>query len=123
VTPSRSCVWRDAVKDPPNHERRVWTDQGELSYTDDHDDNTPSRRYQSLWVRGSGTPVLIQPRVWCDPIPPTEDGLTVEDVRRAVDALHYAGGDEAYPMVVDPEACLASAARLRAALPAEGGDE
>jgi hypothetical protein len=106
-------VWRDAVKDPPDHERPVWTDLGGMSYTDDHDDNTPPRRYQRLWLHGtSGTPVLRQPRVWCDPIPPTKNALTVEDVRVLSAPELFARG----------RASIARA-RLRAVLPKEGEDE
>jgi hypothetical protein len=125
VNPITLVVWRDAVADPPEADegRMRWTDQGPLYPMDD-------RYYEDTgvrtWCHFAGDlfePADPQPRVWCDPTPPTKDALTAEDVREALEALTEAMRD-ALPS--DRPRRLATIARLRRAieaLPTEGGDE
>jgi hypothetical protein len=123
VNPITLVVWRDAVADPPEADegRMRWTDQGPLYPMDD-------RYYEDTgvrtWCHFAGDlfePADPQPRVWCDPIPPEAGGLTVEDVYLL---LRYAERNEFHGHwrgdLADELAD--AAARLRAALPTEGGE-
>ena len=115
-------VWRDAVQDPPTG-GSGWvvtypTDRGCLWYF----------RERATWYHGWDTfatlPATPQPTVWCDPTPPTEDGLTVEDLRTVLALAEE--HDKPQPLAGwSRDECFAAGqarARLRAALP-EGGDE
>lgn len=57
--------WRDAKTDPPNHERYVWTDEGQAVF------------FGRLWITGDG---YGTPTMWCDPMPPTQDALSFMDL-------------------------------------------
>jgi hypothetical protein len=99
--PITLVVWPDAVKDPPTDARVVWTNRGD-AYFDG-----------AQWSKAVGVRHVVmvpQPTVWCDPVPPTKDALTVEELRRIATAL-------------ESDQRGAYAARLRAALPKEGGDD
>jgi hypothetical protein len=103
-------VWKDAVKDPPEEGRgEVWTDNGAMSYFAGA--QPPATKWSNEWG-------AYEPSVWCDPIPPTKDALTVEDVRGVMEAAASA----LHPADEQNEPYRQSLARLRAALP-EGGDE
>jgi hypothetical protein len=100
-------VWRDAVKDPPYEGVCRFTDQGEGRYW-----QRSLLHPVAGWVYDCDTDTLMdpQPTVWCDPAPPTKDGLTVEDVRLALRYAEHGSRGLTGPI---PEAI----ARLRAALP------
>ena len=62
------AVWRDASTDPPKRdtERYWWTDEGEARY------------FAGLWLGCDGP---ITPRWYCDPKPPGENAITIDDLR------------------------------------------
>ena len=114
---------RCASKDPPDDDRAVWTNVGPLSFTDEHSDFTPSRRYKRLWVHTlGGMPVTPQPSVWFDfPRDMEREALTEEDLRDIRDAAvigvnEMGGYPGELPMYVARTARATE--RLRAALDA-----
>jgi hypothetical protein len=83
--------WRDAKTDPPaNKETGYPTDMG-IGYI--HPVN-------GLWIdQAYLVPFSPQPFVWCDPLPPGDDALTIDDLRAVCDGLEafandYHFGDE-----------------------------
>ena len=109
---------RCASEDPPDDDRAVWTNVGPLSFTDEHSDFTPSRRYKRLWVCTlGGMPVTPQPSVWFDfPRDTERETLTTDDLRFALETLEAVASDDTH---YDMWASLDNvAARLRAALDA-----
>ena len=70
--------WRDAQADPPGHPGGVLTDQGLAWYGHTPDGGGPW--YGELGAFGS-PPLDPQPSWWCDPQPPGEDALTIDDLR------------------------------------------
>lgn len=106
--PVSIVVWRDAKKEPPEHEHQTLTSNGEGF----HD---PEER-EWLWpadADGDALPMNPQPQRWAEmPVPPSEDALTLDDLRVAVGALLHASGDG----VVIKSQCRTVAIRLRRAL-------
>lgn len=73
--------WRDAKTDPPRTLAEKWTDRdGARMHVD-------MKRW--VWMNGEeiGGP---QPALWCDPVPPSEDALTLDDLRLALYVLERA---------------------------------
>ena len=62
--------WRDAQADPPENEVLVHTDLGAARYV------------QSLGRYSTACGGLLdgEPTVWCDPVPPGDDALTMGDL-------------------------------------------
>jgi hypothetical protein len=129
--PITLVVWRDAREDPPGHYCMVATDAGLGFYVADGEE---SMFYYAALEPGPysgyglGDIMDPQPRWWTDLdelSPPTNDALTVEDVELAAVAcalvandLEEASEGRSASTVLYREA----AARLRAALPTEGGE-
>ncbi len=73
-------VWRDAKTEPPNLGSRVLVypfgpaGSQVFAYRSGLDD-----KYK-MWSEPHGT-LDPQPSVWCDPVPPSEDALTLDDLR------------------------------------------
>ena len=107
-------VWRDASTDPPREGEWRLTDRGWLRYTDLYEGyEDPSPPGTPLWCEeGCGEYLWVspQPTVWCDPKPPGENAVTLDDLRRARHLL-------------DTEMWHDEAARLRAALDAVSAEE
>jgi len=105
---------RDAKKDPPNHDRPVWTEHGQMAFTMEHDDFTPPARYERRWVWLIGqSPVrpVMQPRWWYDLRPTEGEGLTLSGLRGLAAVLKLCDLEDA-PITA------ADLARLQAALDA-----
>ena len=64
--------WRDARTDPPKDNRQVWTDDGGMTYFEGAE--PPARKWQDEWPGAD-------PTVWCNPVPPGADPLTLDDLR------------------------------------------
>ena len=100
--------WRDAVKDPPTG--IVMTDVG----AGEHPGG------QHWYYAGTSDIMDPQPRVWCDPVPPGEDGLTAAHVSVV---LELAAAELNRRAELDASVSVGAAntawVRLRAALPAE----
>ncbi len=91
-------LWRDAKADPPEEGRYVWTDLNEASY------------FGGRWIvvgdDGEGSP-----SVWCDPVPPGDDALTLGDVDEVLMFAEDAG-------IANYDRRAKAAARLRGAIDA-----
>jgi hypothetical protein len=117
-------VWRDAAKDPPLPEDGwpVMTDQGAAIYVESEgqDGNISG----AAWYKAEASDYLDpQPSVWCDPTPPTKDGLTIDHLAalsNLPDAFsRVRGGGVVVSIPASRWAEMQeAAARLRAALPA-----
>ena len=115
-------VWRDARTDPPtpSSERVFWTDteEGPMAYAQEYDGNPE----WMVWDGDMLAPPLTEPRWYCDPQPPGEDALTVDDTRYALRRAAREAEDDALLMHVsdvngDGEAFyVRRAAHLRSAL-------
>lgn len=81
-------VWRDAKTDPPPHFGLFRTDVGLLHY------------YDEAWAErasdGFMLPADPQPSVWCNPRPPGDDALTLDDLRNVLEFAHRGGMDTSY---------------------------
>ena len=107
------AVWRDASTDPPDDDRLVLTERLEFAFYDadmsppwcDHDFYADDIR-----------PLNPQPSWWCDPKPPGEDALTLDDLRRVV---NYADGTDRS----SHDAAQTAAARFRRAIEALEDDD
>lgn len=91
--PVSLVVWRDAKKEPPKRGSRVLVDRPILAHT-------PVFAYRSglddkykMWSDPHGT-LDPQPSVWCDPVPPSEDALTLDDLRLAAHYADYCADDK-----------------------------
>ena len=113
------AVWRNAQTDPPGYPGGVITDKGLAWYAHTPDHQGPW--YSELGAYGS-PPLNPQPSWWCDPQPPGEDALTVDDTRYALRRAAREAEDDALLMHVsdvngDGEAFyVRRAAHLRSAL-------
>lgn len=88
--PVTLVVWRDAKKEPPPHSNPVIVEfdekpHGYSSY--------PRIGYLShsqsawgTWTDDEHQVVYPQPVRWCDPVPPSEDALTLDHLKNAADA-------------------------------------
>ena len=65
-------VWRDASADPPERNRHVWTDVGQAYCWG----RKPVWEWTDYDIEADCTPT-----VWCDPKPPGENALTLNDLR------------------------------------------
>ena len=100
---------RDAKTDPPENQRGVMTDLGAAWYA------INGRWYGHMPFHS--IPLDPQPVWWCDPQPPGEDTLTVEDMRRALYCLEdWLTAPLTHGEL--PRSDLGTSARLRAALDA-----
>ena len=82
--------WRDAKTDPPEEgEPAKTTNAGILAYEE------PLGGW--CWTGSQGNRYLArpQPTVWCDPVPPPGDALTLDDLRAAAAFLNLYGLDQA----------------------------
>ena len=110
------AVWRNAQTDPPEDQRGVMTDLGAAWYA------TNGRWYDHMPFHS--IPLDPQPVWWCDPQPPGEDALTVDDARYVLRRAAREAEDDALLLHVsdvngDGEAFYARrATHLRAALEA-----
>ncbi len=124
-------VWRDASTDPPPRDHDVWTDVGEAYCW--------GRNPVWEWTK-PGMEADCTPTVWCDPTPPGENAVTLDDLRAAARACAVlAESIRAFPEDATPDEIIAAgmhhvdagtadewdalAARLRAALDAVNAEK
>ena len=93
-------VWRDASADPPKRDRHVWTDVGQAYCWG----RKPVWEWSEPDIDADCTPT-----VWCDPKPPGENAVTLDDLKLARHLL-------------DTEMWHDEADRLRAALDAASAE-